>query len=116
MQNTFDKYCAATTLRRAPTQGITFMINSGTRMQLINLEKLLIEHNVVCGIEHILAVPVHSCQKLPENMENHADVLNHDRHGLPSLQITNYPKYIPFVVAVEDYNKYIFNKGIGKTK
>ena len=85
-------------------------------MQSIHLDKLLIEHNIVCGIEHIVSVPVHSCQKLWENKEKHAVILIHGRHGLPSLQIINYPNYIPFVEAADDYKEYILNKGIIKKK
>ena len=61
MKNALDKYCAATTLRYAPTQRIALMIDSGTRMQSLNLDKSLIEHNVRCDIDHIVAGPVHSC-------------------------------------------------------
>ena len=80
----------------------------------MDLGKSLIEHNIICGIEHIVAVPVHSCQKLWENKEKHAVILIHDRHGLTSLQIINYPNYIPFVATAEDYKEYIFNEGIGE--
>ena len=66
MQNSLNIYCTATTLRRAPTQGIALMVNARTLMQSINLDKSLIEHDVVCGIGHIVVVPVHSCQKLWE--------------------------------------------------
>ena len=79
-------------------------------MRSINLDKLLIEHNIVCGIEHIVAVPVHSCQKLWENKEKHAVILIHGIHGLPSLQIINYPNYISFLEPSEDFKEYIFNK------
>ena len=47
MQNALDIYCAATTLRCALTQGIALMIDSGTRLQSIDLGKLLIKHNCV---------------------------------------------------------------------
>ena len=69
MQNALDNYCKATIPRHAPKQGITLVIDSGTGMRSINLNKLLTEHDVMCGIENIVAVPVHSCQKLLENKE-----------------------------------------------
>ena len=73
------------------------MINLGTQMQSINLNKFRIEHDSMCGIENMVAVPVHFCQKLWENKEKRADILIHGRHELPSLQIINYPKYITLV-------------------
>ena len=76
---------------------------------------MVIEHNVVCGIEQIVTVPVHSCQKLWKDKEKHAVILIHGKHGLPSLQIINYPTYIPFVAAAGHYREYISNKGIGET-
>ena len=84
-------------------------------MRSINLDKLLIEHNIVCGIEHIVAVPVHSCRNLWKDKEKHAVILIHDKHGLPSLQIINYPTYIPSVAAAGEYKEYTFNEGIGET-
>ena len=83
-------------------------------MQPINLDRSLIEYKVILGIENIVAVPVHSCQKLWEHKEEHADFLIHGKHGLPSVHIIHYPKYIPLVAAVSQYKQHIVNKGSGK--
>ena len=91
------------------------MIDSGTQMRSIDLDKLLIEHNVVCGIEQIVTVPVHSCQYLLKDKETHAVILIHGKHGLPSLQIVNYLTYIPFVAEIGHYKEYIFNEGVRET-
>ena len=46
--------------------------------------------------------------------EKHADILIHGRYGLPSLQLINYPKYIPRVAATGQYKEYIMKKGINE--
>jgi hypothetical protein len=58
MQIALDKYCAAKTPQHSFKQRIALMINSGIRMRSINLNRSLIKHNVVYGINNIVAVPV----------------------------------------------------------
>ena len=49
-----------------------------------------------------------------EHKEEHTDFLIHDKHGLPSVYIKNYPKYTPLVAAALQYKQYIENKEISE--
>ena len=88
------------------------MINLGTRMWPINLNRFLIEHTIILEIEHIVAVPA----SLPQNMCYHrveyADFLIHGKHRLLSMYLTNYQIYTPLLVAFQEYHQYVKNEGI----
>ena len=79
------------------------MIDSGNQMQPIDLNRYLIEHDLILGTEHVVAVTASLCQKLWDHREEYADFLIHGNHALPPMYTTNYPLYIHLlVVLLED--------------
>ena len=106
----------ATSKWHAPKQGIALMIDSGTQMRPINLNQSLVDHSVILGIEHTVAVPVSLRQDVCEHRTEDADFLIHDKHEVPSICPTNYPIHIPLVAAFQEYHQYFMNKGIGERK
>ena len=113
MQHALNKYYEITTPQHAPKQGIAPMIDSGIQIRPINLNRSLIEHNIILRIEHIVAVPVCSFQKLLEHKDKYADLLIRDKHGLPSMYIIDYLIHIPLLEVSLEYRHDVVNEGIG---
>ena len=72
-----------------PKQGITLMVDSGAQMRSRNLNRSLIEHNIILRVEHAVAVPTSLCQEVCNNRAEHAGLVIHGKHGLPSMYLTN---------------------------
>jgi hypothetical protein len=100
MQHILNEYCQSTYEWHVPKQGIALMIDSGTQMQPINLDRSLIEHNIILGVKHVVEVPANLCQKVCNHRAEHAGLLIHGKHGLPSMYLTNYSTYIPLIAAL----------------
>ena len=89
--------------RIASKQVIALMIDSGTQIRPINLDRLLIEHNIIMGVEHIVVVPASLCQEVCDHKGGHAGLLTHGKHGLPLMCLTKYSTCIPLIAAFVEY-------------
>ena len=88
------------------------MINSGTQMQPINLNRSLIEHNIILGIKHEVTVPASLHQEVCNHRAEHAEFLIHGKYGLPSMYLTNYPIHMPLLAAFQESCQYVKNNKI----
>ena len=89
IQHILNKYYQLTYDTYHPNQGIALMIDSGTQIRPINLDRSLIEHNIMTGIEHVVAVPASLCQEMSNQRAEHAGLLIHSKDGLPLLYLNH---------------------------
>ena len=99
MQHILNEYYRSTYEWHAPKQGIALMINSGTQICPINLDRLLIEHSIIMGVEHVMAVTASLYQEVCNHRAEHAGFLIHGKHGLPLMYLTIYSTCIPLIAA-----------------
>ena len=83
-------------------------------MQPINLNRFLIEHNIILWIKHIVVMLISLCQKICDYEEIYADFVIHGNYRLSSMYITNYPIYTPLLVAFLECKQYVRNEGIAE--
>ena len=102
MRYVLELYCL-THAGHAPKTGTSLMIDSGTKMRPINPERSLIEHDIIVGVEHVVAVPASKHQEVRDHRAEFSVLLIHGKHGLPLWRLTNFSTRIPFGAAYERY-------------
>ena len=80
------------------------MIDLGTQIQTSNRDRSLIEHKIIMGVKHVVAVLASLCQEVYNHRTEHAGLLIHGKNGLPSMYLINYPTYIPLIAAFVEYH------------
>ena len=83
------------------------MIDLGTQIQTSNRDRSLIEHKIIMGVKHVVAVLASLCQEVYNHRTEHAGLLIHGKNGLPSMYLINYPTYIPLIAAFVEYHIYV---------
>ena len=75
-------------------------------MQPINQDSLLIEHNIMLGIKHVVMVPASFQQEVYNHRAEYAGLSIHGNHGLPLMCLVNYLTYIVLVAAFQEYHNF----------
>jgi hypothetical protein len=84
-------------------------------MRPINVDKSLIQHNIIMRVKYIVAVPASLCQEVCNHRAEHAGLLMHGKHGLSLMYFTNYQTHIPLIAAFQEYHNFAKTDGTDTT-